>query len=585
MKKGIRNPEKMILSGLLFIILSFGVSFAQKSVEDVYAVKAGTIHTVSMGIIENGTILIRNGIVQEVGQNVTIPPEAEIITVDTMHVYPGFIDAHTSIALQKPKSDDQGSAANAQQRKPSPTLMSPEKFYAEMLNPKGSKIKNFRETGVTTVLTAPEKGIFIGQSCLINLGGEKSEQMILKSPVALHIGYERQRGVYPSTLMAVIAFQRQTMFDAQHHHLLVDRYARQKRGWRRPEPNRSLEALFPALERRLPVIITAGKENEMKRAFKLIDEFKLDAIISGAVEGWRVIDQLKNRSAPLLVSVNFPKPKDVTGYAFQLKVEGPAEDKAAKSGTKEKDIKKKADPEKGEQNSELKGKSKNQKKEDPDKAALYANAGQLHKAGIQFAFTSGGLKKPADLLSNVKKTVEHGLPKEAAIQALTLNPARILGVEEQVGSIEAGKIANLVIATDDLFEEEVKVKYVFVDGKKYEIKEKKKAEGEPKVDVTGTWEGAVASPEGEESPVEITFSQDDAELSGSVDTEMGSANITEGSVAGNSIDFKVSLTIGGQSMTLIFTGTVEGDSMEGSVSVDVMGTGTWKVTKTSGPGW
>lgn len=577
MKK--QNPilSCLFLAGFVFIVLACGGSHAQTSVEDLYVLQGGTIHTVTMGTIEGGMILIRDGIIEQVGQDLEIPPGAQVIMLDTLHVYPGFIDAHTEMALAKPKRSDEDSDSNQSgERKPSNTMMSPERNYAEMLNPKDSKIKKVRETGVTTALTAPETGIFIGRSCLINLGGDQPEAMILSSPAAFHMGYERQRGVYPSTLMAVIAFQRQTLLDAQHHQRLLERYAKQKRGWKRPVPNRSLESLFPILENKMPVVISADRENEMKRAFKLIDEFALNAIISGAVEGWHVIDQLNRRNIPVLLSLNFPKPEEVTGYAFQLKVEGPSKEKSetSKQGSAAK-MKKKGSGESAE-------KEKDAQKEDPGKAELYANAGKLYGAGVEFAFSSGGLKKPEDFIAHVKKTVDHGLPKDAALKALTLNAARILGVDEQIGSIEAGKIANFAIMTDDLFSEDGKVRYVFVDGKKYEVKEKKKAEGAPEVDVTGTWEGAVFAG-GEENAIGFSFKQDGGELSGTLEMEIGEVDITEGSVAGHSIDFTVELMIEGQKITFIFTGTVEGDEIEGSLSADVMGSGTWKVTKTGGP--
>ena len=523
-----------------------------------------------------------------------IPAGAEVIEEDTMYVYPGLIDAHSSLALEKPKQEEQPSTGGGRSSRtpsgPMPTMLSPEKLAADMLNPKDASIKKVRESGITTVLTVSEEGIFVGQSALINLNGDKPGEMILKSPVAMHIGYSLQRGTYPSTLMAVIAFQRQTFFDAQNHKLQWDRYRKQQRGIQRPLPNPSLDALASVLDGRQRVIITANSENEMKRALKLADEFGLDYILSGTVEGWRIADVLGARMKPILVSVEFPKPESVTGYSFKLKVEGPTQEKAETKPEAEAEEKDKAkagakEEKKEDKNKEEKNK-KEKNKEDEEKAELYANAGVLYQSGVKFAFTSAGLKKPEDFLKNVAKTVEHGLPKEEALKALTINPAEIFGVADQVGSIEEGKIANLIVTTGELFDEKTRVKYVFVDGKKSEVEapKPKKAEGEATVNVSGTWDVDVTSPMGEVS-VTISLKQSGSEVTGEFKSEMGSSSIYDGSVNGNKIQFSVKLPIGEQPVELVFTGTVEGDSMEGTIDLGEMGSAEWKGTKTSGPGF
>jgi imidazolonepropionase-like amidohydrolase len=540
---------------------------------NVYAIKAGKIITVTGGILENGTILVRDGIIQAVGPNVVIPPDAEVVTADTMWVYPGLIDAHTSLALKLPKQKEGDDAQEQQKQTPassegkaSPELLKSDRCAADLLNPKDSKIAKVRQAGVTTVLTVPTSGIFIGQSALINLFGDTAEEMILKSPVAMHLGYQRQSGVYPSTLFGVIAYQRQTFLDAQHHHMLWDRYKKQKAGWRRPLPDKSLDALIPVLEGNLPIIISANKENEMKRAVRLAEEFGLNYLISGATEGWRIVDLLKAQQKPILVSLNFPKPKDVTGYAFKLKVKGPE---------REKPDEKKAEAEK-------KKEDKEKKEEDPEKKEIYANAGVLHRAGITFAFTSQGLKKPDELLKNAAKAVEHGLPKEEALKAMTINPATIFGVADQVGSIEEGKIANLVITTGSLFDEKTKVKLVFIDGHKIDVEEaKKKPDEEPAVDVTGTWEMTVTTEMGDISAT-VTLVQTGSEVTGTFRSEMGTSDITDGTISGSDIEFSVTLPIMDRPRELVFIGTVEEDTMEGSLDLGAMGTAEWKATR---PGW
>ncbi|MFC1502257.1 amidohydrolase family protein, partial [bacterium] len=567
----IRSREWIVISiGIVLLFWGLHGETRAQGVEDVYAVQAGKIVTVTQGVLESATIVIRNGIIEAVGKNETVPVEAEVIQADSMIVYPGLIDSHTELALKQPKKQETRPASSAASQpaisdpKKIPNLLSPEMKAVDNLNPKDTKIAKVRETGVTTIVTVPLQGIFIGQSALINLNGTRVEEMVLKSPVAMHLGYKGQRGIYPSTLMAVIAFQRQTLMDAQHHKFMWDRYKKQRRGWKRPRPDKSLDALLPVLSGEQTLIISASRENEIKRAIRLIDEFKLNALISGAVEGWRVKSLLQARKKPVLVSLNFPKPETVTGYAFQLKIEGPAKEKP-------KTPEKKAGA-KTARGAKKEEKSEEEKKKEAEMKDLYANAGLLHKAGIRFAFTSAGLKKPEDFIKNIAKTIEHGLPEEAALKAVTIHPAEIFGVADQIGSIEAGKIANLIVATGDLFDKETKLKYVFVDGKKTEIKEKKQTKpGEtPTVNVTGTWNATITTPEGDQSAT-LTFSQSGSELSGEMSSELGTAAIYDGIVSGNTISFSVKLPLGEEPLEVVFSGTVEGDTIEGTIDVGEMG--------------
>jgi hypothetical protein len=254
-----------------------------------------------------------------------------------------------------------------------------------------------------------------------------------------------------------------------------------------------------------------------------------------------------------------------------LKIEGPSKKKPEKE--KEKPEKKK------EKEKEKEKVEKEKKEEDPEKAEIYANAGVLHEAGIKFAFTSGGLKKPADFVKNAAKAIEQGLPKDEALKAMTINPAEIFGVADQVGSIEEGKIANLFVTTVDLFDKKTKVKIVFVDGKKFEVKEKKKKKDEePTVDVTGTWDAAVKSPDGE-TAFTLVLKQSGSQVSGELKSEMGTASIEDGSVSGNSITFTVSMDIGGQNVEMSFSGTVEENTIEGTIDMGPMGTAEWEAEK------
>jgi len=250
--------------------------------------------------------------------------------------------------------------------------------------------------------------------------------MIVRSPVALHIGFTPLRaGGFPNSLMGVFAAIRQMFLDAQRYQEAQRIYARSPRGVRRPEQDKSLEALVPVLNRELPVVMYADRQREIERAISLAQEFKLRAIIAGGEEAWMVADRLRDAQIPVLLSLNFPR-RTTT-----------------------------ASPE-----------------ADPEplrilRARVEAPkcAGRLAAARVRFAFQSGGLTNLDDFRGNASRAVENGLASDAAIKALTIAAAEILGVADRLGSIETGKIANLTITRGDLLDRNARIAYVFIDGR------------------------------------------------------------------------------------------------------------------------
>ncbi len=186
---------------------------------------------------------------------------------------------------------------------------------------------------------------------------------------------------------------------------------------------------------------------------------------------------------------------------------------------------------------------------------------------MPFAFYSGGVASPSDVLERVRTAIDAGLPHDAALRALTLAAAEIYGVADRLGSVERGKLANLVVTDGDLLAEDTKVKVVFVDGQKFEKPEAERPSEAPTVDLTGTWTLTVESPRGtQESTAELTMTEDGT-LSGSVSGTRGEGSLSEGWVSGNSFSFTVAMSMGGRSVEAVYSGTLEGDEMEGNVSM------------------
>jgi imidazolonepropionase-like amidohydrolase len=500
--------HRRFVAVLLFLV----AATAGADAPGVYAITGGTLHPVSGPAIPNGMLLIRQGLVEAVGANVSIPPDAAVIDVKGAHVYPGLIDAHTSLGFTAPK----GSDASAE---PTP----------DTLAIRGAKVSEDdadarRATGVTTIVTAPSAGIFNGRSVMLNLGTGSAESNVIRTPVALQIAFNpRPTWTYPDSLMGVIAFLRQNFLDAQQHAAARDLYERAPAGLQRPQENPALEALRPVLRRELPVVFIADSAQMMRRAQALARELNVRYVLSGARQGYAMAGELKD--VPVLVSVKWPV--------------APAD--------------------------------KDDREDQPlrvirERQLAPTTPAVLAKSGVAFALVSGA-GKTGDFLPGIRKAVENGLSAEDALRATTLAPARIFGVERQLGSLERGKIANVVVSDKPLFEKDAKVTRVFVDGREVRLpKDEKKSDTAATSPIDGTWALTVRAPQGSVS-IQITLDAEDGQLTGTFSGDRGSGDIRGGSLDGNAFAFTISANAeNAESTDWAFRGTITGDTMSGTVS-------------------
>src|ERR1700752_1649366 len=435
---------RLIVAPALLFLFAVAIN-AQRSAIDTYAITNTRIVTVSGPVIDRGTVVIRNGLIAAAGANVTAPPDARVIDGTGLTVYPGLIDSFTNWALPEaaPSPPPAGGGGGGfffvqQQQRPAagpnstqPVGLQPEVMVEDVIRPGGAEIESSRNIGITTALTSPRSGIWMGQSALINLAGETPQQMIVRSPVAMHVGFTPLRGGgYPGSLLGVFSTLRQMMLDAQRYRDSLQIYERAPRGTRRPETDRSLAALIPVVDGRMPVVMLVNSEREISRALDLGAEFKLKLIIAGGREADRVADRLAKQNVPVLLSLNLPRR---TTAAL------PEADPAPLRVLRE-------------------------------RVEAQQTAGKLAKAGVRFAFQSGSLTNISDLLANANRTIENGLSSTDALRAFTIWPATIFGVESQLGSIETGKIANLTVTRGDLFDRNSRVTHVFIDGRPVDLR-------------------------------------------------------------------------------------------------------------------
>ncbi|HKW88895.1 MAG TPA: amidohydrolase family protein [Candidatus Acidoferrales bacterium] len=431
-----------ILATCAIVALSFApATLAQGGEPHFFAIKDARIVPVSGPVLEKGTVVVVDGLIKAMGTDVAIPPEALVIDGTGLTVYPGLIDSGAQVGLPAPEPPGgaQGGRGRGGFTPPEKIAMGPEdrpatnpwNIAANDLNSDDPRIANWREAGFTTVLVAPEGGTFPGQDSLVDLGDERAGQMVVKSRTALPISFAPTGGFwsFPGSLMGSVAYIRQVFIDARWYQDAESVYAAHRDGLERPAYDRTDVVIGQALKDNEMVLLPGTRELEVYRSIRLANEWQIRAAMYGGQDGYEMAGVVAQSKMPMFVSVNWPAmPKDADTDNLSLR-DLRLWDRAPSSPA------------------------------------------ALSKAGVLYAFYSDGLKDPKEILKNVKKAIDAGLSSDDALKALTINSAQILGAADRLGSIEPGKIANLVVTDGDLFNEKTKIKDVFVDGMRYQIHE------------------------------------------------------------------------------------------------------------------
>jgi imidazolonepropionase-like amidohydrolase len=412
----------------------------------IYAIRGARLVTASGAPIASGTIVLRNGLIDAVGADVPVPNDATVIDGAGMSVYPGLIDMGNSAGLDAAPPTPPATFRTLEdaERWKRGVILRPELEAAKVVRPDAPELSRLAAFGVTTVLATPTAGLFKGQSALVNVSAPLDEPQIgavadprrglqvVRTPVALHVSLALGQGGgrgggYPVSLLGSIAFVRQSFLDAQHQQREKQRYEKMKTGVARPLYDPSLDAIQPALARTLPVAFEADLAREILRSLTMAKAFNLDPVITGAREAHQVVADLKAQNARVIYGLDFP----ARSRALPPDAEEPLRELRAR-------------------------------------AQASKTPGALESGGILFAFSSGSIQQPRDFVRNAAKAVKDGLSPDAAVRALTINAAKIAGAAERLGSLEKGKIANVIVTDGDLFEDRTRVVHVFIDGRKVE---------------------------------------------------------------------------------------------------------------------
>jgi imidazolonepropionase-like amidohydrolase len=370
------------------------------------AITGGRVHTVSGQVIENGTVLLEGGLIAAVGTNVTVPANATRIDAAGRWVTPGLINVSMQVGLVEiplGSNTQEGSA-----RRDVAAAFN----VAEGLNPASVLIPVTRIEGVTSGLLSPNGSFIAGQSVFVDLDGDAIEAMIAQNPVAMHVTLdERSRGAGGGARAATMARLRQILTDARE-------YARRRNDYERAqmrplaEPAAELQALQPVLAGRMPLVVTAHRVFDIRNALRLAREFNLRLVLEGASEGWMIATEIARANVPVLV-VPLNNIPDFNRLG-----------------------------------------------------ARYENASRLAAAGVRIAIVAGGDTHNARLIrQEAGNAVSYGLSWEQALRAVTLGPAEIFGLADRYGSLQPGRLANIVIWSGDPFEFSTGVERVFIRGR------------------------------------------------------------------------------------------------------------------------
>jgi imidazolonepropionase-like amidohydrolase len=407
---GARRPRFAAVVTLLAACASL-----QAEVPSAIAIQDARVVTVSGEDLPKATVLLRDGLIQDVGVGLAIPRDAWVIDGAGLTVYPGFIDGLSRWGLAATPNPPAARAHGPEDR---PQTYSFERA-ADSLDPSDHRLEAARSVGFTTAATFPDRGIFEGLGAMIGLAGERARDMVIAQPIGQQVTFRVARGSarsgYPASLMGNIAYVRQLYLDLDHY--------QQAKEAHRPEYDHALEGLAESPR----VLLPADEAQQIDRILNFAPELKTPVILYGLHEAYRRIETLKQTHIPLLVSLKWPEkahdgdPNDASNYREMLMRE-----------------------------------------------QAPAVPGMLAKAGLKFGFYSDGIATAAGLRQAVKKAIDAGLPKADAIRALTRNVAEMYGVADRLGTIERGKIANLVVTKGDVFEDKTTIVYVFVEGRKFE---------------------------------------------------------------------------------------------------------------------
>ncbi|HLJ91373.1 MAG TPA: amidohydrolase family protein [Candidatus Angelobacter sp.] len=396
----------------------------------VIVLRGGKLLTITHGVIENGVLVMEGGKITAVGPagSTSVPRDAKVIDVVGMTIYPGLIDSETHLGLTEISADRNTNDLVETSDEIMPHMHVYDAFHAET-----ALIPVTRLNGITNAIVAPsEEDTLPGQESFIQLSGRSADEMLMVRDIALPLNFTgRQRrnesfqnSKFPSTRMGMAAQLRQAFIDALDYEQKVSAYEKKKaagddKAGAPPKRDLKLEALLPYLQGKRPVVLAAEEPYDLQTAVDLAHEFHLKVILNHVTHSASIIDKIKDTGFPVIVGPIYEQPKEWERYDAVFKM--PAE---------------------------------------------------LAKRGVKIAFASYDAHNARNLPYAAGFAVGFGLPQEEALKAITLNPAQIWGVDDRLGSLDVGKLANVVVANGSPLDVKTDVKHLFIGGEEIPLTSK-----------------------------------------------------------------------------------------------------------------
>ncbi len=414
------TSSKHFVKVLCLLLALASVAFAQQSAP--VAVKGGKLLTITHGTIENGVVVMQNGKITAVGPatSTPIPSNAKVIDASGMTVYPGLIDSETHLGLTEVSADESTNDLVERSDEIMPHMHVYEAFHAE-----SELIPVTRINGVTNAVVAPDSADTLpGQDIFIQLDGASAREMILAKDVAMPLNFtgEQRRNEsfehakFPQTRMGMAAQLRQAFIDAQDYQKKWDEYNKKSQAEKEkasaPKHDLKLEALLPYLKGERPVVLAADTPSDIQTAVSLAKEFNLKFVLNHVRRSQKLLDYIASLKVPVIVGPIYEQPLENERYDAVFKL--PAE---------------------------------------------------LSKRGVKVIIASDDSHNVRNLPYQAGYAVAFGLPYEEALKSITLYPAQIWGMEKELGSLEVGKTANVVVANGDPLDVKSDVKHVFIQGR------------------------------------------------------------------------------------------------------------------------
>ncbi|MGI9100837.1 MAG: amidohydrolase family protein [Terriglobales bacterium] len=400
-----------------------------KTETQTIVIKGGKLLTITHGTIENGVVVMENGKITAVGpaSSTKVPANARVIDATGMTVYPGLIDSESRLGLTEISAEQSTNDLQEMSDEIMPHMHVADAFHAE-----SDLIPTTRVNGVTNAIVAPGTGDTLpGQDAFIQLAGPSADEMLMVRDIAMPLNFTASqkrkmdwasgRGTYPTTRMGMAAQLRQSFLDAQDYAQKQADYEKRKgeKGVQPVKRDLKLEALLPYLDGKKPIVLAAREASDLETAVGLVNQFHLKFVLNHVTHSQPILDYIARLKVPVIVGPIYDFPKDNERYD-----------------------------------------------------AVYRLPGELFRRGVKIAFASYDSHQVRNLPYAAGYAVAYGLPYEEALKAITINPAEIWGVADRLGSLDVGKMANVVVANGDPLDVKTDVKHVFIQGQEIPMRDR-----------------------------------------------------------------------------------------------------------------